>query len=554
MIRLPIARHNVSPSDIERITNLYGNLIPPKSFEYNEIIKTIERYQGRAGLIHSPMIYDAYPAAATLAAEKNWKVPMLNSENREKVISWLRRVYDEGYHKTYTWWTEEHECLVRHALYGESCRADNPFIAMYINDWESVRRFFKRTKYLLLFLLKLNYVPEWARYGILALLSGSGVGGLVERMSTYDIKKSLQRLYDEYEYDTPFASYHYTPILIKISSKLCHRYTNKLLKLLNDLVHPWGYLSRYTLPVWNTAWLILGLRSDDPRLVNYCSQLTKVAVEKPMFGFSFSDYKMAPDADDTAVVGLAMVKCCQALKEKSYCHIATELAKTLLKVQRRDGGWATYFRGTQGKDRDVLPSIAYPEGLIWTNIDVPLADITGHALWFFSELASISNEWRTKLSKSIAKAVDWMYADMIINGRYGYFYGRWEQTFIPTTAHAIVALHKSLRYLDGNRKKCAEEVIEMSLKWLKRCRRCRENYMSYHVGKPVIEDKPSIEHTLFVRTAILEVEGRYYSPSDLTKVRWPYVNMAAFDLYTDTLLPYQLLLIYERMAEMSNYV
>ena len=89
----------------------------------------------------------------------------------------------------------------------------------------------------------------------------------------------------------------------------------------------------------------------------------------------------------------------------------------------------------------------------------------------------------------------------------------------------------------------------LSLRWLTGCRACCENYMSYHIGRSVVEGTLGIEHLMFARIALLEVEGLYYSSADLVSIRLPYVIMAAFDLYSDVLLSYLLVLICKSMAE-----
>jgi len=134
-------------------------------------------------------------------------------------------------------------------------------------------------------------------------------------------------------------------------------------------------------------------------------------------------------------------------------------------------------------------------------------------------------------------------------GGYGYLYGRWCQTFILATASAVLSLNEAINSgAITNNKSNAEYLLENYVKWIKRiCNgRCGEDPESYHVGKPIISE-PTIEHTAFaylaLRTIGESINIQNFIDIAAMKKLEPSINMAAFDVYINTVMPYYMILL-----------
>lgn len=268
-------------------------------------------------------------------------------------------------------------------------------------------------------------------------------------------------------------------------------------------------------------------------LVNYL-----IRTQQKDRGWAFTHIRHPSDNDDTALALLAL------LGTNAEENVGRGI-NFLLANQRKDGGWATYYAGNRDKPKGAIPSIRVNPW--WTQLDVPVADVTSHAVWALSNYYKRTR--KHNVAKAIEKAVKWMYDDTIWEGSHGYLYGRWCQTFIPATASAIVSLNEviSSGAITNNRSD-AEYLLENYVKWIKGlCNDgCGEDLESYHVGKPIISE-PTIEHTAFAYLALSTI-GESVNIQRLIDIAAmkrlePSVNMAAFDVYINTAMPYYILLL-----------
>ncbi len=480
----------------------------------------------------------------------------------KRVFEWLVRVKEEGKLHYYTWWTRDQDLLVDMAINGVDTekvkQIENLFNCIILAPrfsicLEKVRKALPGSCKILLIYPIVMSMPPWAVPGVLVstLIRDYDNKGLCFQQLLSKTRAYYKQIFNNYAW--PFENFHQTTFQVALYTVLANEYQskdvlevlNRSWLLLNKLVEANGYVTRFRLPVWDTAWTVLSLSRSTPGEVllqrELCEYLAKV--QQPDGGWAFTDERHPSDNDDTALAILALLECGNIAAAD-----ISKAVRLLLHNQRLEGGWATYGKGNWSKTTKYIPSIR--KDIWWTLRDAPVADVTSHVIWALSRLYNILDlRLRSKISKAVGKTIRWLYADTFWEGRAGYLYGRWTQTFVPTTSHAVIALHEALQSIRLSRddKDIAEELLEAYIAWLKRyCwNGCGESWQSYHEGHPCFEEHKTIEHSLVAQLALLRA-GENPPINLFDKSLKLGVNMAAFDVYTNTVVPIYLLLLVDK--------
>jgi len=483
----------------------------------------------------------------------------------KKVHDWLVKAKGENKLSSYTWWTEEHDLLVDMAINGVTndkvAQIENPFNCIIFAPKFStclmkIRKILPGSCKIVLSYPFVMSMPPWAIPGVLTstLIRDINSRSLCFKLLLSRTQAYYKRIFSNYE--QPFANFHQTTFQVALYTTLIENSYNEdfllVLKkswlLLNELVEPTGYVTRFRLPVWDTAWTILSLSENEPKERQLRHELCQYlsTVQQSSGGWAFTDKAHPPDNDDTALAILALLECPNVERKENLL----KALEFLLLNQRLEGGWATYGKGNWAKTIKYVPSIR--RDVWWTLRDVPVADITSHVIWALARLYDKVNvTLKLKISKAIKKAIDWLYVDTFWEDRTGYLYGRWTQTFVPTTSHAAIALHEALEKvnLSLDTRSIAEELLEAYTAWLKRhCwNGCGESWQSYHEGRPLFETYKTIEHSLISRLALAHLNmNPPIKPFD--KSLQLGVNMAAFDVYVNTVTPIWLSLLADKLG------
>lgn len=542
--------------------NLYCGLPEIKDINKEEIpVKALDLLYAHIGgtnrgaCVTGHIIFDAYMASTYIIACR--LQPTYRTKDTMKVYSWLEKVYQERALHKFTTWDKNLDVYVKIAMHGIKeeylKELDNPFYCLMFAHMNKHCRdqadIFPSPELIALSWCKVMKMPPWAIPGLLTAVLhvelSKGTNIIRLRPLIWLTKHYYMQVFKRY--DVPFANFHQTVIqalvsknLYKLTRDSFYEYLNRRSWwLIEQLIEPTGYVTRFQLPVWDTAWSILALSSINASKLKYelCDFIKQV--QQMDGGWAFTNLRHPSDNDDTSLALLALLEC-----ETTNKHILGAI-DFLLSNQRKDGGWATYDRGNRRKPEGPLPSIRTNPW--WTQIDVPVADITSHVILSLVRTYKITKNH--KIRESIMKGAEWLYNDAIWDGRYSYFYGRWCQTFIPATASVVVALSEALKagaiYKD---KSDFEDLLESCVRWLKHnyANGCGEHFESYHCGKPVFTS-PTIEHTSLAHIAFKSV-GENVNDEVLLRVAHermlePCVNMAAFDVYVNTAMPYYLLLL-----------
>ena len=496
------------------------------------------------------IIFDAYMASTYLIACK--LSSMNNCKYASEVRKWLEQVVTLGATHSFTVWSKNLDTYIKLALRGLDQNLldtlDDPFSCLmfaHVNkQCLKIADVFPPPELVVFGWRKIMNMPPWAVPGILTAVLHvelSKKTSLIRlKPLIYLVTKYYKKVFNQF--DVAFANFHQTVIQALVFENLYKLTRNDFYLhiaqrswwLINSLVEPTGYVTRFRYPVWDTAWSVLALKhvpSEGDVVQNLINYL--IGTQQKDGGWAFTHIRHPSDNDDTALALLALL-------ETSTERNVEKGINFLLANQRKDGGWATYYKGNKSKPRGAVPSIRVNPW--YTQLDVPVADITSHVVWALSNYYKRTQKYN--VAKAIEKAIEWMYNDTVWEGGYGYLYGRWCQTFIPATASAVLALNEAINSgAITNNKSDAEYLLENYVKWIKRiCNGgCGEDPESYHVGKPIISE-PTIEHTAFaylaLRTIGESINIQNFIDIAAMKKLEQSINMTAFDVYINTVMPY----------------
>src|SRR5436190_2308073 len=194
-------------------------------------------------------------------------------------------------------------------------------------------------------------------------------------------------------------------------------------------------------PVWDTALAVLALSDADvpgehPALLRAADWLLGEQVEaggdwmvrRPRLapgGWSFEfENDNYPDVDDTAVVGLALLRVDHA--DTARVKNAVERATRWLEgMQSADGGWGAFDADNCRRIARELPFCDFGEV-----IDPPSADVTAHALEMLAAVGRTTEP-------SARRGADWLLGAQEADGSW---FGRWGVNHVYGTGAAVPAL------------------------------------------------------------------------------------------------------------------
>jgi squalene-hopene/tetraprenyl-beta-curcumene cyclase len=230
----------------------------------------------------------------------------------------------------------------------------------------------------------------------------------------------------------------------------------KALSFLHGLQRADGYVSRYKLPVWDTAIATLALTTAN---VDAAAEPLRrageylISCQAPDGGVPFQRENVRyPDTDDTAFAVLALNRIDMGARAPAKARTMARALRWLLFMQGSDGGWAAFAKNQSTAVRGLLPVF---------KDDPPTADVVGHVL---SALALVSEPRDVGIAADrMARGLSWLESMQLDNGSW---FGRWGLTFSYGTAAVLSGL-RDIAHLGANARMAAN-VVEESVEYLLR--------------------------------------------------------------------------------------
>ena len=277
---------------------------------------------------------------------------------------------------------------------------------------------------------------------------------------------------------------------------------SKGVKFVKTLIQSNGYISRFTLPVWDSSLALFSLMtayevvSDNIRKsmigsINKCVQfLLDSQFDDGSYGFK-PEVKPFPDADDTSMVVAALLKYLNVVKPNNGDKILKSISKSmrwLLKMQKSNGGWEAF---TKKHTNDIFKCLKsfYDDPKV-ALMDPAVPDVTAHVLM------SMGKYGYNIKDKKVNKAIKFLKSTQNFDGSW---YGRWGLCYIYGTSAVLMGLEA----VGENMNK---KYVRKAIQWLKKVQNddggWGEKEISYFMCN-YMKGSSTVEHTSWAILGLL---------------------------------------------------